>query len=142
MRVPGVPTAVAVAVTGFCLSLAILSGVGSGLVALPPYLDGTLLRGAPIFLTATVMVTAFNGATFRANWLLVAGPSLAFTVYTFVPALGPVRGGAAGVAAGAVITTFIAAAGHATGRGYRELVTENGGDRDGRGDATDEDATR
>jgi hypothetical protein len=140
MRVPSVPTAVAVAVTGFCLSVATLSGVGSGLVALPPYLDGTLLRAAPIFLTATVMVTAFNGATFRADWLLVAGPSFAFALHIFVPALGPVRGGAAGIAAGAVITTFVAAAGHATGRGYRELIGENGGDRDG--DGTSEDATR
>lgn len=124
MRVPSVPTAVALAVLSFAASLAALTGVASGLLTLPPYLDGTLLRAAPIFLTAAVMVSAFNGAPFRTNLLLVSGPSLAYTLSTFVPALGPFRGGAVGLVAGLAIAGFIAAAGHATGRGYRELVEQ------------------
>jgi hypothetical protein len=124
MRVPSVPTAVAVAVASFAGSLAFLSGVATGVLVLPPYLDGTLLRAAPIFLTATVMVTAFNGARFHTNWLLVAGPSLAYTLHVFVPAYGPLGGGVVGVLSGVAVAGFVAGAGHATGRGYRELVDD------------------
>ena len=124
MDVPTTRTAAVVAVVSFACSLTALAGVRSGALPLPPYLDGTLLQAAPIFLTATAMVCAFNGASFATNWLLVAGPSLAYTLSTFVPAFGPVGGVAVGLGSGVAVAGFVAAAGHATGRGSRELVDQ------------------
>jgi hypothetical protein len=141
MRVPSVPTAVAVAVLSFAGSLTLLAGLDAGVVVLPPYLDGTLLRAAPIFLTATVMVCAYNGARFRTNWVLVVGPCLAYTLSVFVPAFGPLAGGAVGVLSGVAVAGFVAGAGHATGRGYRELVDDAVAGEEKGGRASD-DATR
>jgi hypothetical protein len=112
-----------VAVVTFAVSLGALHAVETGAVPLPPSVYGTLLRAAPILLTATAMVRAFDGARFRSNWLLVAGPSVAYTLYTLGRDLGPATGVAAGVASGALVAALVAGAGHATGRGYRELVS-------------------
>jgi hypothetical protein len=113
----------AVTLGTFVCTLGALHAVETGAVSLPPSIYGTLLRAVPILLTATAMVRAFDGARFRSNWLLVAGPSVAYTLYTFGRALDPVTGVAAGVASGVLVAALVAGAGHATGRGYRELVS-------------------
>lgn len=114
-----------VAVVAFACSLGALHAVESGIVALPPSVYGTLLRAAPILLTATALVRAFHGARFRSNWLLVAGPSLAYTLSTFGRTLAPVAGVVTGVVTGVIVAALVAGAGHATGRGYRELVSSS-----------------
>jgi len=122
MRVPSVRVGAVVATVTAGCSFAALSAVDAGVVPLPAPARDTLVRAVPIFLTATAITCAFNGVPFRTNWLLILGPPLAYATYTFLPAFGPAVGLAVGVASGAVVAGLVAGAGHATGRGYRELI--------------------